>query len=190
MYLNTKWAIVVISALMTSFTCHSATISFQKANGSDDARISISGEITSGDEQKFKAVALGSDKAIVYLEGPGGDLGTAIRIGRLVNALGYMTAVNEAQCASACALIWVAGQFKFLSPNAQVGFHLPAYDEDRKNAIKNISAVYALTGAYLANLGFAEPYIANMMDTENHQIKWLTPKTAKFFGVTTFELSP
>jgi hypothetical protein len=119
------------------------------ATGTNDDRISISGEIMKGDEQKFKEIALRSDKAIVYLEGPGGDLGAAIRIGRLVNALGYMTAVNEAQCASACALIWVAGHFKFLSPNAQVGFHLPAYSADNSNEIKNISTTYSLIGAYL-----------------------------------------
>lgn len=190
MNLNTKWALVVITALMASVTCHSATITFQKVIGSEDDRISITGEITNGDEQKFKEIAFRSDKAIVYLESLGGDLGAAIKIGRLVNALGYMTAVNEAQCASACAMIWVAGHFKFLSPNAQVGFHAPTFDEESKNFTKNIGAVYALSGAYLANLGFADPYIAYMMDTENNQIKWLNRGNAKLFGVTTFELKP
>ena len=84
-----------------------------------------------------------------------------------------MTAVDETKCASACALIWVAGHFKFLSPNAQVGFHLPAYSANSNNEIKNISTTYAPIGAYLANLGFAEPFIASMMETPNNQIKWL-----------------
>ena len=181
---------VVVFFTVVSHSTHAATINFLKGYGTNDDRISISGEIKDGDEQKFKEIALLSDRAIVYLEGPGGDLGAAIRIGRLVYALGYMTAVKETQCASACALIWVAGHFKFLSTNAQVGFHLPAYDEESKKGTKNISVVYALTGAYLANLGFAEPFIAYMMDTENDQIKWLTSKNAKFFGVAIFELAP
>ena len=87
-------------------------------------------------------------------------------------------------------MIWVAGHFKFLSPNAQVGFHLPSYNEDNKKVSKNIGVVYALTGAYLANLGFSEPFVAYILDTDNDQIKWLTRGNAKNFGVTTFELMP
>jgi hypothetical protein len=49
-----------------------------------------------------------------------------------------MTAVDEEKCASACAMIWIAGHFKFLSPNAQVGFHLPAFDEESKSLTNNI----------------------------------------------------
>lgn len=188
--LNVKQLLVVAIGLLVNITCHSAAITFHKATENNDNKILISGEILKGDEEKFKEVALHSNKAIVYIDGPGGDLGAAIKIGRLVNALGYFTAVNEAQCASACAMIWLAGHFKFLSPNAQVGFHLPKFDEEGKNFTKNIGVLYALVGAYLANLGFAEPYIAYMMDTENGQMKWLTTKNAKFFGVTTFSLVP
>ena len=185
-----KWIFITTITLFQCLACHSASITLKKGSGTNDDHISISGEINNGDAEKFKEIALRSAKAIVYLEGPGGDLGVAIRIGRLVNALGYMTAVKDTKCASACALIWVAGHFKFLSPNAQVGFHLPAYKEENKKVSKNIGVVYALTGAYLANLGFPEPFVAYMLDTDNDQIKWLTRGNAKFFGVTTFELKP
>lgn len=190
MYCKTKNFLVAVFILVASFSTHSANITFQKVSGTEDDSISISGEIKDGDEKKFKEIALQSDRAIVYLESPGGDLGAAIRIGRLVYALGFMTAVKEAQCASACALIWVAGHFKFLSPNAEVGFHLPSYDGESQNLKKNIGIVYALIGAYLANLGFAEPYIAHMMDTESSQIKWLNRRNSINFGIATFELSP
>jgi hypothetical protein len=188
--LNAKRLLVVTFALLAHIACHSATITFQKATGTNDDRISISGEIMKGDEQKFKEIALQSNNAIVYLDGPGGDLGAAIKIGRLVNALGYMTAVNESQCASACGLIWLSGHFKFLSPNAEVGFHLPAYSVGSNNESRNIFTTYLLYGAYLANLGFAEPFIAYMMEASNDQIKWLRRENAKLFGVNTFNLSP
>jgi len=190
MYQNVKLSLIFIAALMASVTCNSATITLHKGSGSDDDRIAISGEIMKGDEQKFKEIALQSDNAIVYLDGPGGDLGAAIKIGRLVNALGYMTAVSESKCASACGLIWLAGHFKFLSQNAQVGFHLPTYSDAIQNGGRNISITHILLGAYLANIGISEPSIAHMMDSSKDQIQWLTRSNAKFFGVATLNIGP
>ncbi len=98
-----------------SHCAFAATITHDQGSGNQDDRITISGEIMSEDFAKFKEIALRVEHAVVYLDSPGGDLGTSIKIGRLVRAMDFFTAVDETTCASGCALIWLAGQFKFLS---------------------------------------------------------------------------
>lgn len=177
---------VALACSIYSIACHAALVELVKGAGTDDDRIVISGEILSSDVQKFKAVAAKSKNAVVYLDSPGGDLEAAVNIGRLINALGYFTAVNENPCASACAFIWLAGQAKFLTENARVGFHLPVY-HGQSNA-GNEARLYVLVGAYLAQLGYSESVIARVTSAPSDQIEWLSRTNAKSFGILVMNL--
>lgn len=177
---------VALACSIYSLACNAASVELVKGAVTDDDRIVISGEILSADVQKFKAVAAKSENAVVYLDSPGGDLEAAVKIGRLINALGYFTAVNETPCASACSLIWLAGQAKFLTENAKVGFHLPTY-HGHSNA-GNDARLYVLVGAYLALLGYSESVIARVTSTPSDQIEWLSRTNAKSFGIPVMSL--
>lgn len=173
---------VALACSIYSLACQAASVELVKGAGADDDSIRISGEILSADVQKFKAVVAKSENAVVYLDSPGGDLEAAVRIGRLIHALGYFTAVDETQCASACALIWLAGQFKFLTANAKVGFHLPAYHG--QTTAGNEASLFVLVGGYLVQLGFSESVIARITSTPSNRIEWLTRSNAKTFGIS------
>src|SRR4051812_14821043 len=90
---------------------HAADISWQEATASGDPPIiTISGVISPHDDQTFHGLAAGSSEAIVALDSGGGSVAAALEIGRAIRLKGFATAVlPETLCASACALICLAG---------------------------------------------------------------------------------
>ncbi|MFW5452785.1 hypothetical protein [Thioalkalivibrio sulfidiphilus] len=85
----------------------------------------IDGEIVEGDYQRFLAALLSSGYgASIFISSPGGDLHEAMRIGRLIRKIGYVTDIPTARpdasctplyniqhctCDSACLFIWLGG---------------------------------------------------------------------------------
>ena len=98
-------------------------------DGSADLII-IKGAITAEDEKKFKQIALNTEFATVVLDSPGGLLRPAIAIGKTIRIKEFATAVLDAECISSCALIWLAGDIRYMAKNSKVGFHA-AYIEDK-----------------------------------------------------------
>jgi hypothetical protein len=74
--------------------------------------IKIYGQIVAGDEQRFAATAATRQSSVVVLNSPGGDVDTAIAIGRIVRDLKFDTFVGRggSGCWSACPLIWLSGR--------------------------------------------------------------------------------
>jgi hypothetical protein len=111
------WSLGSLLLAAVSFPAATAT---QAATISVDSyifggtRISFRGEIVRGDERRFRAIAdrVPDDAVVVVaLASPGGDVDPAVAIGLMVRERGFMTMVwSSAGCASACALIWLAGQ--------------------------------------------------------------------------------
>jgi hypothetical protein len=88
--------------------------------------INIIGEIYPGDEEKFARFNYSSGSTLVYLSSLGGDLDTAIKIGRMIWSRGYITLVNNnGPCASACTLVWFGGKTSTIQRNSFLGFHCP-----------------------------------------------------------------
>src|SRR4051812_33658998 len=99
-----------------------ANIAHTKIDGFD--LITITGEIQPGDDAKFRQLSVTYNKAVVALDSRGGSLLPALEIGKIIRINEHATVVPEdAVCTSACALIWVAGSTKYLSPGGRVGFH-------------------------------------------------------------------
>lgn len=59
---------------------------------------------------------------LLQLTGPGGDMGEAQRLGRLIAERGLDTYV-PLECVSACAELFLAGAERWLAPDAALGFH-------------------------------------------------------------------
>ena len=111
--------------------------------------IAIHGRIEAGDEVIFRTKFREQKIAVVELSSPGGEVIPALEIGDLIATTEIMTEVEEgATCASACALIWLAGKERRVHKNGQVGFHA-AYRETGDGPVES-GAANALVGAYLA----------------------------------------
>lgn len=94
--------------------------------------IYMSGEIKSGDRAKLVALLrsdVQSTQSItdIWLNSPGGDLNEAIKIGAVVEQLGYTAIVPAgATCASACFFVWVSASGR-LAPG-DVVIHRPYFE--------------------------------------------------------------
>jgi hypothetical protein len=117
----------------------------------------------------------------------GGLIGPAMQIGELVRQRGMSTFVpSERTCASACALIWVAGFPRIVGDTPQIGFHA-AYDQDTG---REVGAGNAVMGAYLRSLGFGYQAIHFMTHKGPTNLEWLTPDAAKEVGAAWSMLQP
>lgn len=78
--------------------------------------ITVTGEIQAGDELVLAQLARGKKQVFVHLDSTGGDVDTAIAIGKIVREHdGFVTVTGR--CYSACVLIFAGGVTRFGSSN-------------------------------------------------------------------------
>jgi peptidoglycan hydrolase-like protein with peptidoglycan-binding domain len=144
--------------------------------------IVINGELVSGDQQRFINAALPLEGAVVVLAGPGGSLVAGISIGDAIRLKNFRTVVLGSQvCASACALMWLAGTPRLLSANSRVGFH-GAWREEAGGKVITSSG-NALVGAYLTKLGLPYSAVAFLTRAAPDDMHWLTTQDANRLGI-------
>ncbi|WP_428486992.1 hypothetical protein [Rhodopila sp.] len=158
-----------------------AVIKYDVADGLTS--ISISGEIVAGDADSFARAALSiTGPTVVVLNSKGGVILQGMMIGELIREKGYATAVtNDAECASACGLIWLAGTPRLVGRSASIGFHaayIRSGDDVKETGVGN-----ALVGAYLAKLGLSYEAVAFATSASPNEIRWLHPEDAEKIGI-------
>jgi hypothetical protein len=144
--------------------------------------ILIKGELVDGDQVAFDNIANGIEDAIVVLESPGGDLVPGLEIGLSIRERGFNTlVVDGSECASACALAWMAGETRAMGEYADVGFHA-AYVEVNHRP-QETGAGNAIIGAYLNELGLSYDAIYQLTSAPPHGMYWLTFSDAESLGI-------
>jgi len=172
-----------VAALVTSQMVFAAEITRERGTGGQPEAIRIKGALNLGDEEKFRALALTSKKAIVYLDSPGGYVQPAIEIGMTIRLKGFETAVENAQCVSACALIWLAGEPRMMSNFSSIGFHAP-YVNGKDGKRTSGASQGALIGSYLTRLGFSEKIVLFVVKAGSEEMQWLQKSTADILGIS------
>src|SRR5258705_6943170 len=121
---------LLMGFVSASFNGTSIAASFKSIATKDGhVLISISGEIVEGDADGLKAAikaANGAGKFVsgVRLNSVGGSLLEGVRLSETVKYAKMATNVaQDATCASACFLIFAAGETKFANYSAKVGVH-------------------------------------------------------------------
>jgi hypothetical protein len=158
-------------------------------------QIAILGEIEHGDFEKFRSTVLCEELSAfrVWIVSNGGDVVEALKIGRLVRALGMETVIptmfNSGQlfsievpdhvdqvCASACFFIYVAGVRR---DGTLLGIHRPYMSEE---AYRKLSAQSALDAGqyfkneiaeYLNEMGVSQTYLDRMYAIPKNEIEWI-----------------
>lgn len=176
-------AIAIAAGVGFATSALAADIKATPPENSDDAAfIVIEGEIKTGDDNVFRKLAAEYSNAIVLLNSPGGMIGPAMDIGRTIKIRGYKTAIfKTGSCASACALIWVAGSKRVIFEGGQVGFHASYLDSDGSKLETGVGN--ALVGHYLSQLGFGEKTVVFATLAPPEKILWLNEKTASMSGI-------
>jgi ATP-dependent protease ClpP protease subunit len=180
--LLSAFLLMVLAAFSPS---HAADITVSHGDSVDIVR--VDGEITQQDPDEFEQVTQGLGEmfnrpVIVLLNSPGGNMLASLAIGETLRSHGFATGVvDNALCASGCAMIWVAGMPRFLGNSAKLGFHA-AYtitDDDKKES----GQANALVGAYLDKLGLSYAAVAYATAAGPDQMQWLHPADAQSIGI-------
>jgi hypothetical protein len=150
----------------------------------DTTIIFVIGEIQSGDAATFRRIAASYESPFVALESPGGSTIEAIEIGKAIHLLGLPTLViNNSQCNSACALIWLAGSPRTITRTARVGFHASYTDQ---NGVRLESGVgNALVGRYLTQLNLPISAVIFSTRASPDTLTWLDASNFTESGIET-----
>jgi hypothetical protein len=172
----------IICNLCTCSPCASATIDTYNGTSEKDSTVFIIGAIETGDDIKFEQLTRNLTKATVVLQSPGGLVSPALSIGAQIYSKKFSTAVSSEQlCGSACALIWLAGNQRFMSRDSKIGFHA-AYTQ-MGNFVKESGVANAKIGAYLNQLGFSLAVVEYITTPGPKDIQWLSIKDAIVLGI-------
>lgn len=172
-------ALVAIAAAMAATAVQAADIQVLSPPGAGGPGvIAVLGNITPEDgaafERKTDALA---GPYLVGLESPGGNVLSAMRIGERIRMRGWNVWVRRS-CFSACALAWLGGIHRVMTPDAKVGFHAAAV-EGKETGVGN-----AVIGSYLTRLGYGYKAIVFATSARPEAISLLTPERAREVGIT------
>lgn len=164
-----------------------AAMELVRANMSQDfSAVFARGEIAEGDSQRFDDVTKDMQRGIVNLRGPGGSVAEALSIGAEIRIRGFATSVGpEQECYSACALIWLSGVHRYLSPSSVIGFHAAYVTRDGHQIETGMGN--AEIGAYVAHLGLRVEAVRFVTQAPPAGMNLLTPALARSLGIEIFE---
>ncbi|MBY0612027.1 MAG: hypothetical protein K2P80_07560 [Beijerinckiaceae bacterium] len=151
--------------------------------------IVVRGDLAKDDDKIFANVALAQSSAVVLFSSNGGLLLPGIEIGKAIRLKGFATVVPDGfQCASACALAWLAGSPRFLSSKGRVGFHAAYLESDGRlmpNAVGN-----ALVGAYLNQLNLSSSAVIYITSAPPEDMRWMNVEDALRIGIDVRRFDP
>lgn len=180
--------IVLLTAI--SFITTSAIAADVKSSALKDGRIiiSISGEIAPGDLDAFKAAVKAANDAgklvtSIRLNSSGGNLLEGVKLTEAVRFAKMVTNVGQnATCASACFLIFAAGETKYANYTAQIGVH-GASDKTGEETVQSGAATVSMARV-AKELGVPPAIIGRMVVTPPSEMVWLSPTDLQSMGTT------
>jgi ATP-dependent protease ClpP protease subunit len=161
---------------------HAATFSpFWLPTSGAEAGVAIEGEIELGDASRFMAtlnaighMRQGAHVTIVDLDTPGGLVQEGWAIATIVGVNAFDTGVYPGQtCASACSLIFFAGNRKILGAGARIGVHrasLTVFQNETQHTID--TSIWM--AERLRSLGAPQAVVAKLLATPPSGIAWLS----------------
>lgn len=180
--------LLVCAGLASQSMVAAAEITHDKLNGTTEV-IFIDGDIASGDVERFRQISLRYPKAFVVLDSDGGLLHPAIEMGKIIKIMGYTTLVDvDGVCASACALMWLAGDRRIQSTGGGIGFHA-AYVNESGRPIES-GVANALVGNYLTSLGASAKTVVFATTAPPDRLLWLSAANKDMAGIDFETITP
>lgn len=168
--------------LVLAHTDHRCVIALQGVLGGDTLR--------KLDEVLDKTKAYDCQSPWLMLESPGGSLSDGIEVGREVSDH-HLRTVTRYECASACALIFLAGRERVLvGSRAKIGFHQAAFvrngTKERHCSDRSDSATRDMQRYVFAVLPAAADNVMKLiLATSCNAIEWTAGQRAIDLGIAT-----
>jgi len=154
--------------------------------------IRIYGQIETATAERFgKALERWDHREYLFvnLNSLGGDVATAMKLGRLIRKFrGHTVVEGNATCASACVLIFAAGLSRAAFEEAKIGVHRPALASAPRNS--DMATVQAVSDqiaqelrAYAAEMNVNGRLIDDMLFVRPENIRWLSAADRQAYGL-------
>ena len=183
-----------LSTVLVGGSAHAADIRIYHKAEAHVAFIVVKGEFQLADGDAFAAAVntvegFGPGHVAVIFDSPGGKLFAGLRMGQLIRLHHYATfSPDDAMCASACALAWLAGAPRMMQAGSSIGFHAVFV---MHGAAKTEDGVgNALVGAYMTKLGLSFEAIAWAARAHPDGVSWLTPEDARDLAIPVAIIAP
>ena len=151
-------------------------------------RLNLTGEIAPGDNDAIKAHIKKANDAgrvvvTIRLDSIGGNLLEGVAIADTVKNAKMATAIlSGAKCASACFIIFAAGNEKYAHFSASVGVH-GASDASGNETVSTGAATVSMA-RIAQRLGVPAGIIGKMVVTPPSRMVWLTPDDLRSMGTS------
>lgn len=148
----------------------------------------ISGAIVEGDADALKEAIKSANDAGKFVSGvrlnsPGGNLLEGVKLAAAVKFAKTATNVaKSATCASACFLVFAAGEKKFANYASLIGVH-GASDKNGEETVQSGAATISMA-KIAKELGVPDAIIGRMVVTPPSEMVWLTPSELQSMGTT------
>jgi ATP-dependent protease ClpP protease subunit len=121
----------------------------------------------------------------IDLDSPGGELFSALEIGRVLRAERASVRVRDgASCVSACVFVLMGATERDLDGGARVAIHRPSLDDPKPTGGDAIvEAMSAQLVAYAQQMNVPRRIIDDMMRIPADQLRWLRPSELAAYGV-------
>ena len=164
----------------------------------DESHVRVQGLISADSPQKLaltladarkrsQQFSLGGQPIVrVFLDSPGGQVQSAITMGRLLRASAAEVWVDRGNtCESACILVLSGGVSRNAVPSAKLGVHRPYFEKNQfarlsfAQSQKRYAALSTGVKDYLAEMGIADELYQTMMQVPSGEMQYLDQNTAE-----------
>ncbi len=157
-----------------------------------NGRLTATGMIAPGSAAAFAAEvnARGEYIKTIVLNSPGGSVGDALEMGRLIRAKGFATEVEKDKvCVSSCPLVFAGGAKRSAGLNAIIGVHQvfaadPA-EAQRHDTMSDAQRVSARCQRYLADMGVDLKMWVHAMETPKEKLFIFTASELRELNIVT-----
>lgn len=177
--------------LLFANTTHAAQIQL-KGNNPNLVAVEFSGEIQPADFDALRRLIeprLSATNSFrwVYLNSNGGDVATAMKIGRYIRTLEFDTSIDtNARCLSSCVFIFAAGLVRNTATN-NIGIHRPfgasVGSVSREDATKNYREMTTRIYDYFNEMNIPRSLPELMLRIPPEEMKMLTFDESVQFGL-------
>jgi hypothetical protein len=160
--------------------------------------LALTGTIDAGAADRVAAemAARGEYITTVSLNSPGGIVGEALAIGRLIRERGYATRVDAgALCASSCPLVFAGGKERIATAQSAIGVHqiyaaAPGGDAALRlaaagDAMSQAQSLTAEISRYLRDMGVDAEVWLRALETPPNRLTYFSPDELKRLNLAT-----
>ncbi|GLQ77319.1 hypothetical protein GCM10007881_08350 [Mesorhizobium huakuii] len=155
----------------------------------------VSGEFGVNERlDEFSRAVTSSGARVVVFDSPGGSIGSAMQLGRMIRAAGLDTLqVRQLQCASACSLAFMGGVRRVADPGS-IGVHRSSFAPESgmstDEAVANVQAVTAEIMSYMAEMGVDPKLMAVALSYDRSDMRYLSASEMGELRVTNISTTP